>query len=157
MQTFGADYPQFRVRRRQLWEQHVREVGVAKKAGLEELLTQLEEDGTRKAVATSSSRPDAMLCLGALARRFNAIVTGDEVERGKPAPDVFLLAAQRLALSPEHCLVLEDSEAGALGALAACMTVILVPDLRQPSDGLSARVSLVCSSLSDVRHLLKEA
>ena len=157
MKSFGADYPQFRSRRRQLWEQHVQEIGALPKAGLDGLLNQLDEDGLLKAVATSSSRPDAMLCLGRLARRFDGIVTGDEVKRGKPAPDIFLLAAERLALSPEHCLVLEDSEAGALAALAAGMGVIIVPDLKQPSDELSARVYRVCSSLHEVRELLQRS
>ena len=154
METFGADYPRFRSRRRELWEQHVQEIGVPQKAGLNELLDRLEEDKVPKAVATSSSRPDALLCLGSLAGRFDAIVTGDEVNRGKPAPDIFLLAAQRLALSPADCLALEDSEAGALAALAAGMSVILVPDLKQPSEGVSAQVDYVCSSLHEVKlHL----
>lgn len=154
-QTFGANYPRFRSRRRQLWEQHVQEVGVAQKAGLDELLSQLDEDRLLKAVATSSSRPDAMLCLGRLANRFDTVVTGDEVSRGKPAPDIFLLAAQRLALPPEHCLALEDSEPGALAALAAGMGVIIVPDLKQPPDKLAAQVQCVCSSLYDVRQLFR--
>jgi HAD superfamily hydrolase (TIGR01509 family) len=154
-QIFGAEYPQFRSRRRQLWEQHVQEVGVAQKAGLDELLGQLEEDGLLKAIATSSLRSDATLCLGRLANRFDTIVTGDEVNRGKPAPDIFLLAAQRLALSPEHCLALEDSESGALAALAAGMSIIIVPDLKQPSGELAAQVHSVCSSLHDVRQLFR--
>ena len=155
MQTFGADYPQFRSRRRELWEKHVQELGVPQKAGLDALLHQLEVYGIPKAIATSSSRPDAALCLGRLADRFDAIVTGDEVERGKPAPDIFLLAAQRLALSPVHCLALEDSETGALAALAAGMSVILVPDLQPPSSALSAQVDCVCSSLHKVRKLFQ--
>ena len=157
METFGADYPRFRSRRRQLWERHVQEIGVPQKAGLNELLNQLEKDAVPKAIATSSSRADALLCLGSLASRFDAIVTGDEVTRGKPAPDIFLLAAQRLALSPERCLALEDSESGALAALAAGMGVILVPDLKQPSGALSAQVDCVCSSLHEVRELLQRA
>lgn len=154
MQTFGTNYPQFRSRRRQLWEQHIREIGVPQKAGLSELLHQLEEAGIPKAVATSTSRPDAMLCLGRLTDRFNAIVTGDEVERSKPAPDIFVLAAQRLGLPPQHCLALEDSEAGALAALAAGMSVILVPDLKPPPGALSAQHK-VCASLHEVRELLQ--
>jgi HAD superfamily hydrolase (TIGR01509 family) len=155
MQTFGDDYPRFRSRRRQLWEQQVREDGVAQKAGLGELLDQLDEDRLLKAIATSSSRPDALLCLGELANRFDAIVTGDEVEHGKPAPDIFLLAAQRLALSAEHCLVLEDSTEGAQAALAAGMSVIVVPDLQQPSPELTAQVHSVCSSLHEVRQMFR--
>ena len=144
IETFGADYPRFRSRR-ELWERHVQKVGVPQKPGLNELLDQLEEDGIPKAIATSSSKPDALLCLGPLADRFDAIVTGDEVERGKPAPDIFLLAAQRLGLPPAHCLALEDSESGALAALAAGMSVILVPDLKPLSGALSAQVDRVCS------------
>jgi HAD superfamily hydrolase (TIGR01509 family) len=157
VETFGEDYPKFRSRRRQLWEQHVQEIGVAQKAGLGELLNQLDEDGLLKGIATSSSRSDALLCLGQLANRFEAIVTGDEVELGKPAPDIFLVAAQRLALSPEHCLVLEDSESGAQAALAAGMSVIIVPDLKQPSGELAAQVHRVCSSLHEVRELFRVA
>jgi beta-phosphoglucomutase-like phosphatase (HAD superfamily) len=64
MQTFGEDYPQFSKRRRQIWEQHVQELGVTQKSGLVDLLNQLDEDNLRKGIATSSSRPDALLCLG---------------------------------------------------------------------------------------------
>ena len=157
MQIFGDNYPQFRSRRRQLWEQHIQKLGVAQKAGLDELLNQLEEDKLLKGIATSSSRPDALFCLGQLANRFDAIVTGDEVKQGKPAPDIFFLAAQSLALSPEHCLVLEDSESGAQAALAAGMSVIIVPDLKQPSRELAAQVHRVCSSLHEVRELFRGA
>ena len=156
IQTFGADYPQFRTRRRQLWEQQVQEAGAAQKAGLDEILNQLERDGLLKAIATSSSSSDAMLCLGRLANRFDTIVTGDEVKHGKPAPDIFLLAAHRLSLSPQQCLALEDSEPGALAALAANMSVIIVPDLKQPSAELSAQVHRVCSSLHEVRELFQQ-
>ena len=155
MHTFGEDYPQYSKRRRQIWEQHVQELGVTQKSGLVDLLNQLDKGNLRKGIATSSSRPDALLCLGELAKRFEVIVTGDEVKQGKPAPDIFLLAAQRLALSPEHCLVLEDSESGAQAALTAGMSVIIVPDLNQPSDDLAAQVHHVCSSLHEVRTLFR--
>jgi HAD superfamily hydrolase (TIGR01509 family) len=145
-QISGEDYPQFSKRSRQIWEQYVQEVGVAQKSGLVDLLNQMDQDSLRKDIATSSSKPDALLCLGELARRFEVIVTGDEVKQGKPAPDIFLLAAQRLTISPEHCLVLEDSESGAQAALAAGMSVIIVPDLHPPSNELVAYVHRVCSS-----------
>jgi HAD superfamily hydrolase (TIGR01509 family) len=155
IQIFGENYPQFSKRRRQIWEQHVQEVGVTQKSGLVDLLNQLDEDNLPKGIATSSSRPDALLCLGELTGRFEVIVTGDEVKQGKPAPDIFLLATQRLALSPEHCLVLEDSESGAQAALTAGMSVILVPDLNPPPNELVAQVQRVCSSLHEVRKLFR--
>jgi len=74
------------------------------------------------------------------------------VKQGKPAPDILLLAAQRLSLAPEQCLVLEDAESGAQAALAAGMSVIIVPDLRQPSHQLTEQVHRVCASLHEVRQ-----
>lgn len=156
-ETFGPQFPHapFRKRSRELWQAHVGKAGIAHKPGLPELLALLEARHIPKAVATSTVRKDAIVCLGELASRFDAIVTGDEVRHGKPAPDIFLLTAQRLNVAPESCLVLEDSEAGATGALAANMSVIIVPDLKIPGDELAARTHRVCKSLHEVRAVFE--
>jgi beta-phosphoglucomutase-like phosphatase (HAD superfamily) len=65
--------------------------------------------------------------------RFDTLATGDETANGKPAPDLFLLAAQRLGVHPSACVVLEDSEAGIIAANRAGMQVYVIPDLKQPS------------------------
>ena len=88
--------------------------------------------------------------------RFHALVGGDEVEKGKPAPDIFLLAAARLDVVPTECIVLEDSEPGVRGALAAGMIPIMVPDMLAPSEDLLACMPLVLPSLADVRAHLAE-
>lgn len=157
LRHFGPEYPyaEFKLRRRAYWDAHVNELGIGRKAGLAELLDHLDEDGLTKGVATSTTRGDALICLGELASRFDAITTGDEVENSKPAPDIFLLAARRLGLTPEQCLVLEDSEPGARAGLAAGMTVIIVPDLNAPPDDLAAEVHRVCTSLHEVRGLFR--
>ena len=62
-----------------------------------------------------------------LAPLFKAVVTADDVQHGKPSPDMFLLAAKLLGVTPEHCLVFEDAEPGIKGALAAGMKVVRVP------------------------------
>jgi HAD superfamily hydrolase (TIGR01509 family) len=107
----------------------------AKKPGLDDLLAFLDLRGVPKAVATSTERRQAADQLGGLGLldRFNAIATGDEVVNGKPAPDLFLLAAHRLGMEPSQCLVLEDSEAGVTAAYRAGMQVWVVPDLKAPS------------------------
>src|SRR5690349_17255007 len=64
VRTFGEDYPRFRTRRRELWEHHIQKIGVEQKAGLAELLDLLDEQRLTKAIATSSTKPDALLCLG---------------------------------------------------------------------------------------------
>jgi HAD superfamily hydrolase (TIGR01509 family) len=107
----------------------------AKKPGLDDLLALLDSLGVPKAVATSTERRQAAAQLGGLGLldRFNAIATGDEVVNGKPAPDLFLLAAHRLGIEAAQCLVLEDSEAGILAAHRAGMQAWVVPDLKPPS------------------------
>jgi len=107
----------------------------ARKPGLDDLLAFLDSRGMPKAVATSTERRQAAAQLGGLGLlgRFNAIATGDEVVNGKPAPDLFLLAAHRLGIEPSQCLVLEDSEAGIMAAHSAGMQAWVVPDLKPPS------------------------
>ncbi len=154
VERLGSDFPVSRFRRNWLdrWRATVRTGGIPVKPGLEELLDDLEERKTPKAVATSTPREEAMLTLGEMAGRFGAIVTGDEVERSKPEPDIFLVAGHRLGVEPSRCVVLEDSEPGILAARAAGMTVIVVPDIRRPSSEIAALADAVVDSLHDVRQ-----
>ena len=69
-----------------------------------------------------------------MAESFEATVSSEEVERGKPAPDVFLEAARRLELSPEQCAAIEDSANGIRAAHAAGMRVIAIPNRRYPPE-----------------------
>lgn len=89
---------------------------------------ELARDGIPLAVASSSRRHLLIEKLERfdLRRYFAAIVGGDEVARGKPAPDVFLAAADRLGVAPEQCLVVEDAAAGAEAAVTAGMRVVVV-------------------------------
>ena len=130
--------------------------GIALKAGLLELLAWLDDEADPMAVATSTrrSRAQAKLERTAIAHRFAALVGGDEIPRGKPAPDIFVAAAARLGVASIDCLVLEDSEPGIRGALAAGMVAILVPDGHAPTVELAALASIVLPSLVEVRaHL----
>ncbi len=127
-----------------------RSAGYQVKPGARELLMQLQRAAVPCAVATSTKRvhAEAQLAQTELLAFFSALATGDEVEHGKPAPDIFLLAAQRLGVQPHTCLVFEDSEHGARGALAASMQVVIVPDLNQPSAQARAACLHVLDSLA---------
>ena len=105
------------------------------------------------AVATSTERSVAQRQLGGLGlwRRFSVVTTGDEVINGKPAPDLFLLAAERLGVEPSRCLVLEDSEAGVMAAHRAGMRVFCVPDIKEPPERVLALADGVYSSLRHVK------
>ena len=86
--------------------------------------------GLPRALATSSFRGHAEVSLAeaALKGRFEVEVTGDEVECGKPAPDLFMLAAERLGVPPESCVVFEDAPAGLEAAARAGMRRVWVPN-----------------------------
>ena len=130
--------------------------GLAVKPGVHELLGWLEANAIKRAVATSTRRERAVSKLErtALLPRFHQIVGGDEVARGKPAPDIYVEAARRLSANAASCLVLEDSEPGVRAAFAAGMLPIMVPDLHPPSADLAALDLIVLPTLHDVlRHL----
>lgn len=101
------------------------------------------------ATSTIRSRAARKLHQAGLDGRFPLLTTGDEVTRGKPAPDIFLLAARRLGFPPAHCVVLEDSSNGVRGAAAAGCRVIMIPDLYQPTEEVRALCWRVCSSLAE--------
>jgi HAD superfamily hydrolase (TIGR01509 family) len=130
--------------------------GIRKKTGLDGLLALLSSRRIPKAVATSASRSRAVPLLSAtgLMEQFDAVVTSDEVVSGKPSPDIFLLAAQRLGVANTSCLVLEDAESGVLAARSAEMQVYVVPDLKQPSPAVLQLTHGSFATLTEVaRHL----
>ncbi len=156
-ERFGAGFsvPRFRELWKARWHQRVTSRGVELKPGASEFLDFVERRGLPRAIATSSAGPEARLVLGELASRFGAIVTGDQVANGKPAPDIYLAAARSLAVDPSRCLVLEDSEPGATAARAAGMACIIVPDLKQPSPEVAAGALRVCVSLHEALELVQ--
>jgi beta-phosphoglucomutase len=89
-------------------------------------LVRLQEDGWKQAIASSAPRQNVEVMLRALhlERYFNAIVASEDVTRGKPDPQVFLAAADRLSVLPAHCIVVEDAAAGIEGARRAGMRSI---------------------------------
>jgi pseudouridine-5'-monophosphatase len=122
--------------------------------GARELTTALAERGVPQAVATSSAR--RLFDLKTMRHRewfriFNALVLGDDprVVHGKPAPDIFLIAAAELGAEPASCLVVEDAPAGVTAARAAGMQVIAVPDPGMRRDAFTD-ADLVVDSLADL-------
>ena len=80
---------------------------------------------------------------------FNHITSGQEVASGKPSPDIYLLAVEKLGLSVDECIAFEDSENGARAAIAAGLKVIVVPDLQQPSEFVRENCHQIVASLQD--------
>lgn len=101
--------------------------------GAADLARRLKADGFRLAVGTSGPLANARLALEILdlARVFDAVSSGDEVQDGKPDPAIFLNAARRLGLPPSHCAVIEDSPPGIEAARRAGMLAIAIPTSRK--------------------------
>jgi HAD superfamily hydrolase (TIGR01509 family) len=130
---------------------------IALKTGAVELLNYLVSSGIRRAVVTSTRHSTAckMLSNAGLRDYFEFIIGGDEIEHGKPAPDIYLKACRQTGLEPADCLALEDSENGVRSAVAAGLTVIQVPDIVKPSDEVKALGHMIMPSLADVEAYLR--
>jgi HAD superfamily hydrolase (TIGR01509 family) len=155
---FGDDFPlvEFRARWLECWHQNVEQYGIPRKPGLDELLRELDARHVPIAVATSTALAEASFTLtsAGLGSRFEHVITGDRVERGKPAPDIFLAAADALGVVAGACIALEDSDAGVIAAASAGMTALMVPDMKPPSEQAEARAYRVLPSLHEARALI---
>jgi HAD superfamily hydrolase (TIGR01509 family) len=118
-------------------------------AGVLDLITRLRDHGYRLALASSGDRIKVAFGLQALALNsvFEAIVTGDDVSRSKPDPEIYLLAAQRLGIPPEKCLAIEDAPAGVEAAKRAGMRCVGVTN-SVTRDQLH-KADLIVDSLAD--------
>ena len=127
------------------------------KPGVRELLDFLFAKGCRIAIA-SSTRTDIVekeLADAGLRGYFSAVVGGDQAQRSKPNPDIFLKAAELLGEKPGNCVVIEDSFNGIRAAKAAGMTAIMVPDQLIPDEEISKLADFVLPSLVVVKDRLE--
>lgn len=131
--------------------------GIDLKKGAIELINYLKENHIQMAVASSSKRERALTILKKhkIDQYFDAFVFAGEVENGKPNPDIFLKAAEKLGAEPKDCLVLEDSEAGIQAAHSANIPVICIPDMKRPHPYFLNMTSGVLSSLEEVINVIK--
>lgn len=128
-----------------------------RKPGVMDVLDWLAARNIPYAIATSTLAAGAVkkLALAELTDRFPIVVSGDQVERSKPSPDIFLEAARRLAVDGRHCLAFEDSDLGMDAAMAAGMRAVAVPDLKPLPDEMRSRVFAELQSLEQAVELLE--
>lgn len=155
--AYGADFPFEAIRAevsRRIREDAERK-GIALRPGLLVLLDRLDSLRIPYAVATSTARKEALWSLekAGIAGRFTVHVCGDEVERGKPAPDIFLRALERLGCAPEDGVGFEDSDAGLRSLHAAGIRSIFVKDLLEPPPETLAGIWKRCADLAGAARL----
>ena len=132
--------------------------GPKKMPYIEELLKYLKENNYKVAVASSSNMNHIINNMEktGLKKYIDEFASGAEVKNGKPAPDVFLLAAERLGVEPKKCLVLEDSKAGVIAGSLAGAKVIMIPDMFKPDDECKGKAYKIVNNLGEVINMLEE-
>jgi HAD superfamily hydrolase (TIGR01509 family) len=155
-QEYGADFPYDKMREelRILFKKEF-ENAVPHKKGLVYLLDRLCAAGISLGVATSTRRATAieMLDKAGVLERFTAVTGGDEIKNGKPAPDIFLIAAEKLGQPPGSCVGFEDSTAGLIGLYTAGIKSIFIKDIVEPPQEVLASVWRRCNDLSEAVSL----
>ena len=126
--------------------------------GAREILRYFHEHGVRIATASSSTvaQIEANLIKSDLRAYFDAVVGGDLVANGKPAPDIFLLAAERIDVPPVECYVFEDGYNGLRGAAAAGCAPVMIPDTMLPTDEMRTICTGVYPSLSAALDAIRQ-
>lgn len=141
-------------RRDEWWLEQTAKGLIHAKPGAEELLAHLKEKGIRAVLATSTVHERAVKELTELGlfSYLDGVVSGDMLPpgRGKPAPDIFLMAMEKAGFPPEECMVVEDSASGCEGGMASGAKTVMIPDQLQPSRELKQRLYLCLDSLTDL-------
>ena len=154
----GFSYAKTRPIRVRIAEEVIHRESPILKPGVLELLDYLEQAGIRLAVASSTNTQTTKdhLALSGIADRFQVIVGGDMIVKGKPHPDIFLKAAELLGVDPASCMVVEDSPAGIRAGSAAGMQVVLVPDQASITQEIMDLPNVVLESLCQLPEYLKK-
>jgi len=144
---------------RHYYYMQIEEEGIPLRPGVNEMFAYVEEQGMPAAVATSTHHELAMIKLRVvgLIERIVGVVSGDQVKRGKPEPDIYLAAAELIGLPPQDCLALEDSPPGVVAARKAECVTIMVPDLQAPNDLTRSMANFIYPSLTAVVTALRQA
>nr|WP_319556704.1 HAD family phosphatase [uncultured Vibrio sp.] len=156
--AYGNDLDRLHQEWRTRYNAVVKHQAIPVKEGVVELLEWLKEQSLPIAVATSTAKDVAKikLELAGLSKYFDNLTTGCEVNNGKPDPEIYLLAANRLNVEPTKCLAFEDSNNGVRAAVAANMSTYQIPDLVEPCDEVRQFGHAIVPSLHDVLRELKQ-
>ena len=141
------------------FDEIIEERGLPVKKGVYDLLSYLKENNYKIGLASSTKKSLVMSNLKKIdiEKYFSGITTGDMVENGKPAPDIYIMACEKFNKKPEECIAIEDSINGGTAALRAGINTIMVPDIVQPDEEMLKKVFKKCDSLLDVKEFLENS
>ena len=159
LDLFGPDFPRetFLLTCSARSQERMEREGVPVKEGAREVLEFLQSRKMPLALATSTYYDRTMYRLehSGLGRYFQAVVTGDQVSKSKPDPEIYRAACQRLGVSPAKAVAVEDSPNGIRSALSAGMTAVMIPDLIPSSPELDSLIWKKFDDLSSLLHYLQ--
>lgn len=160
LQLFGPEFPveAFFQACSQRTQARIEAEGVPLKPGVLDILSFLTQSRLPIALATSTylERTSRRLELTGLGSFFQTVVTGDQVKRGKPDPEIYQTACRHLGIDPSHALAIEDSANGIRSAHGAGMQVVMIPDLISPTPELEQLLFRRFASLLELRDFLLE-
>lgn len=158
---YGTEFPfeQLRQRRRSLMNERIERDGAPRKRGVPDIFPVLKRMGVKIAVASSSGIawvPKVLRSAGIDVGVFDCLMTGDNVEHGKPDPEIFLKTAAALEVAPRECVVAEDSANGVRAGYAAGMRTVMIPDLQPCTETLRGLLWHCIDSLEILPSLIEK-
>ena len=152
------DFEKYSKEASQLFHAHVRESGLPVKKGVRELLQYLKEEKIPVGLASSTrlAAVEEELKQAGLYDYFRVVVGGDQLKRSKPEPDIYLMACEKMGISPENAYAVEDSYNGIRAAYSAGMMPIMVPDLLPATEGMREKSIAVFDDLLQVKRFFVE-
>ena len=158
LECFGEDFPYDKYKDEQSREYHRKYDGgkLPLKNGIKELMEALRAAGYKTAIASSTRTKviEDQIRDAGLSQFFDVIVGGDTVERSKPFPDIFLIAAENLGAAPESTYVVEDSFNGIRAAHTGGFIPLMVPDMVPPDDEMRKKAQLIADDLFALKRYL---
>jgi beta-phosphoglucomutase len=153
----GFDVDEFSRLSAACWQDYVQVHGIEVRPGFHALRNYLDQEGIPFCLATNSALVNAEECLGlaGLSEAFSIVITRDHVQRGKPAPDIFLQAASALEVSVSRCIVLEDSSSGIEAAFMAGALPVMVPSMLPVDAATLARCRFVLNDLAELPEMIR--
>jgi HAD superfamily hydrolase (TIGR01509 family) len=152
------DFEKYSKEASQLFHAHVRESGLPVKKGVRELLQYLKEEKIPVGLASSTrlAAVEEELKQAGLYDYFRVVVGGDQLKRSKPEPDIYLMACEKMGISPENAYAVEDSYNGIRAAYSAGMMPIMVPDLLPATEEMREKSIAVFDDLLQVKRFFVE-
>lgn len=150
------DYISVRNRRRELMNNHLKQNGVEIKKGVKPTLEKLKQKGIKTAISTATdlNRTEKYLKEIGIYHLFDSIICSAMVKKGKPMPDIYLLACEKLGENPNNCIAVEDSPNGIKSAYSAGCKVIMVPDLTPPDNDITDMLFGTANKFEDLLNFI---